>query len=144
MNEIQLQDIIINFCRIRSSISEGFHIFKGRLREIKGTDTSLDEKVKLLTNEFIKFEKDLTRDVGKYPEIITEYSRVISQFNANDIDSIDLILSENEETFSKFLPLWHYLDNKYKPALHHKLYTVTSFIISFIYSGNSKGMCARC
>ena len=108
MNEIQLQDVTINFCRIRSSIREGFHIFKGRLRDIKGMDISLDEKIKQLNNEFVKFEKELARDAGKYPEIITEYRRVISQFNANDIDSIDLILSENEETFSKFLPLWHY------------------------------------
>ena len=104
LNEIQLQDIIINFCRIRSSISEGFHIFKGRLREIKGMDISLTEKVTLLSEEFVKFEKELTRDVGKYPEIITEYKRVISQFNPDDIDSIDLIDLENEETFSKFLP----------------------------------------
>ncbi len=104
LNEIQLQDIIINFCRIRSSISEGFHIFKGRLREIKGMDISLVEKVSLLNEEFVKFEKELIRDVGKYPEIITEYKRVISQFNPDDIDSIDLIDLENEETFSKFLP----------------------------------------
>ena len=104
LNEIQLQDIIINFCRIRSSISEGFHIFKGKLREIKGMDISLAEKVRMLNEEFVKFEKELTRDVGKYPEIIAEYKRVISLFKADDIDSIDLIDLENEETFSKYLP----------------------------------------
>ena len=104
LNEIQLQDIIINFCRVRSSISEGFHIFKGRLREIKGMDISLTEKVTLLNEEFVKFEIELIRDVGQYPEIIVEYKRVISLFNADNIDTIDLIDLENEETFSKYLP----------------------------------------
>lgn len=104
LKEIQLQDIIINFCRVRSSISEGFHIFKGRLREIKGINISLFEKVNLLKEELVKFESELLRDVGNYPEIIVEYKRVISQFNPDDLDSIDLIDLENEETFSKFLP----------------------------------------
>ena len=104
LNDIQLQDIIINFCRIRSAITEGFHIFKGRLREVKGLDIELAEKVKLITEEFTKFEKELIRDVGKYPEIIAEFKRVISLFKADDIDSIDSIDLENEETFSKYLP----------------------------------------
>lgn len=104
LNEIQLSDIKINFCQLRSSVREGFHIFKGRLREIKGYNLPSEEKVSLFREAFSKYEADLKRDVGQYPEILTEYKRVISLFNPQDILTIERIEAVQEENFVCFLP----------------------------------------
>jgi len=104
LNEIQLSDIKINFCQLRSSVREGFHIFKGRIREIKGYNLLLEEKVSLFHEAFSTYESDLKRDVGQYPEILTEYKRVISLFNPQDILTIERIEAIQEENFVCFLP----------------------------------------
>lgn len=104
LNEIQLQDIIINFCQLRSSVRESFHIFKGRIRDIKGRNDSLSDKNKLFLTEFENYEKQLLKDVGNYPEIIIEYKAVISKYNPNDLKSIELIEEVQEEQFVTYLP----------------------------------------
>jgi hypothetical protein len=104
LNEIQLQDIIINFCQLRSSVREGFHTFKGRLREIKGMDISKEEKNELFFIEFDKYEKELVRDVGNYPEILAEYRNIISKYDKNDENTIEFIESVQEEQFVCYLP----------------------------------------
>ena len=104
LNEIQLSDIKINFCQLRSSVREGFHIFKGRLREIKGYNLPLINKLNLFNEEFTKYELELKKDVGQYPEILTEYKRIIALFNPNDILTIERIESIQEENFVCFLP----------------------------------------
>ena len=89
---------------MRSSVREGFHIFKGRLREIKGYNLPLINKLNLFNEEFTKYELELKKDVGQYPEILTEYKRIIALFNPNDILTIERIESIQEENFVCFLP----------------------------------------
>lgn len=104
LTDVQLSDIKINFCQLRSSLRESFHIFKGQIREIKGSKIDVKQKNSLILSEFNKFKLDLKRDYGSYPEIIIEFEKVISLYNPKDLNTIDLIDTENEERFSKFLP----------------------------------------
>lgn len=104
LNEIQLKDIILNFCQLRSSVRESFHAFKGILREIKNRKISIDEKDKLYKEEFKKYEEKLNKEVGDFPELLAEYKRVISFYNKDKEDSIELIEAEQEENFVRFLP----------------------------------------
>jgi len=104
LNEIQLQDIIINFCQLRSSVREGFHIFKGRLREIKGMDIGKEDKNKLFLTEFEHYEKELIKDVGNYPEILSEYKNIIAKYNPLDEKTIEIIEAVQEEQFVCYLP----------------------------------------
>jgi CheY-like chemotaxis protein len=104
LNEIQLQDVIINFCQLRSSVREGFHVFKGRLREIKGMDISKNDRNKFFFAEFENYEKELIKDVGNYPEILSEYKNIIAKYNADDEKTIEIIEAVQEEQFVCYLP----------------------------------------
>lgn len=104
LNEIQLQDIIINFCQLRASVREGFHVFKGRLREIKGLTIGKESKNQLFFTEFGNYEKELLKDVGSYPEILSEYKSIIAKYNPEDEKSIEIIEAVQEEQFVSYLP----------------------------------------
>ena len=104
LNEIQLQDIIINYCQLRSAVREGFHSFKGKLREIMGKSIPDAQKSNLFIAEFTKYRQELLKEVGEYPDIITEFNRIISRYNPENISSIDTIQSIQEESFVCFLP----------------------------------------
>lgn len=101
LNDIQLQDIIINFCGLRSAVRESFHAFKGEIRVIKAD--VLDKKERY-QNLFDAYRTELMKDVGDYPEIIHAYDEMIAKYNPEKEDSIDFILMEQEERFVRFLP----------------------------------------
>jgi hypothetical protein len=105
LNDIQLNDIIINFCQQRSAVRESFHAFKGRIREIKNREINPIEKADAFIAEFADYEKELIKDVGNYPEIIKEYNRIIKLYNSTDDKSIELIEAVQEESFVSFLPV---------------------------------------
>ncbi len=109
LNDIQLSDISINFCQLRSAIREGFHRFKGRIREIKGRKISDNEKINLFIYEFEQYESELIREVGVYPNILIEFKRIVSLFEPHYISSIEKIETIQEESFSCYLPA----DNDY-------------------------------
>lgn len=102
LNDIQLKDIIINFCQERSAVRESFHAFKGRVREIASLQ---DPSVKggKYREEFEKYRIELIKDVGDYPQIISEYDRIIAQYDEKKESSIELVESVTEESFVRFL-----------------------------------------
>lgn len=104
LNDIQLQDIIINFCQLKSAVRDGFHVFKGNLREIMGKPFPDNEKHDLLISEFEKYRKELLREVCDYKALIDEFNRIISFYEPSDISSIEKILSIQEESLACFLP----------------------------------------
>lgn len=118
LNDIQLSDITINFCQLRSAIREGFHRFKGRLREIKGRKISDNEKINLFINEFEQYESELILEVGVYPNILIEFKRIVSLFEPHDISSIEKIETIQEESFSCYLPA----DNDYIESIAKTAY----------------------
>ena len=102
LNEIQLNDIIINFCQLRSAVRESFHIFKGKLREIKGSLLSNEQKTEKYKIEFTNYEKNLLKDASAYPLILIEFRRLVTDFQ--DTSRIEMITEVTEEQFSRFLP----------------------------------------
>lgn len=111
LNEIQLRDIVINFCEERSALRQGFHDLKGKLRSIKELNENLVEKTQKITNELNNFKKELSKDYSDYPRVIDEFARVANLFEPSNIESVDYILNENEESFSKFIPVEDDLKN---------------------------------
>ena len=118
LNDIQLSDISINFCQLRSAIREGFHRFKGRIREIKGRRISETDKIKLFNYEFEQYESELIREVKEYPDIFMEFKRIVSLFDPSDISSIEKIETIQEENFSCYLPA----DNDYAETMARSAY----------------------
>ncbi|MDI9337654.1 MAG: hypothetical protein QM539_04420 [Alphaproteobacteria bacterium] len=104
LNPIQLSDIIINFCQLRGSLRESFHIFKGRIRQIMAGSNNEAIKSAALLKEFDIFNKTLIKDYSTYPEIIHEFKSLVKHFNPQNISTIHLVNAETEERFSKFLP----------------------------------------
>jgi len=104
LNDIQLQDIIINFCQLRSAIRDSFHIFKGKLRKIIGQEISNYEKNSLLHHEFSKYRTELLKEAGEYPELLTEFDRIISLYDPDEISSVEKIQATQEENLVCFLP----------------------------------------
>lgn len=104
LNEIQLKDIIHNFCQHRSSVREGFHAFKGRINTIKGRSIGSEEKDSLFKAEFALYETELKKEAGEHPAILKEYKRIIAQYNSKEPNSIEYISSVQEESFVYFLP----------------------------------------
>lgn len=102
LNDIQLNDIIINFCQLRSAVRESFHIFKGKLREIKGSLLSNKHKTEKYKIEFKNYEKNLLKDASAYPLILIEFRRLVTDFQ--DTSRIEMITEVTEEQFSRFLP----------------------------------------
>ena len=104
LNDIQLQDIIINFCQLRSAIRDSFHIFKGKLRAIMGKRIIDTEKNTLLKAEFSKYRNTLVKEAGEYPDLLSEYDRIISLYNDANIASIEMIQVTQEESLVCYLP----------------------------------------
>lgn len=104
LNDIQLQDIIINFCQLRSAIRDSFHIFKGKLRKIIGQEISNYEKNSLLHHEFSKYRKELLKEAGEYPKLLAEFDRIISLYDPDNISSVENIQATQEENLVCFLP----------------------------------------
>lgn len=104
LNDIQLQDIIINFCHLKSAVRNGFHDFKGTLRAIMGKTIPDDEKVNLLLSEFDEYRKELKRDAGDYKDVLFEFDRIVSLFKPSDISTIEKVQSIQEESLACFLP----------------------------------------
>lgn len=104
LNDIQLQDIIINFCHLRSAIRDSFHNFKGKLRAIMGKVITDIEKNTLLKAEFAKYRNTLVKEVGEHPDLISEFDRIISFYDDANISSIELIQATQEESLVRFLP----------------------------------------
>lgn len=104
LNEIQLKDIIHNFCQPRSSVREGFHAFKGRINSIKGKSITGEKKDSLFKAEFASYEIELKKEAGEYPAILKEYKRIIAQYNSEEPNSIEYITGVQEESFVYFLP----------------------------------------
>lgn len=104
LNDIQLKDIIINFCQLRSPVRESFHAFKGRIREIKNREASDAEKDQAFRQAFAHYEAELRRDAGGFPEILREYKRIITHYKSDDPGSIEYIETIQEENFVSFLP----------------------------------------
>ena len=118
LNDIQLSDISINYCQLKSAIREGFHRFKGRIREIKGRKISENDKIKLFNHEFEQYESELIREVKEYPDILMEFKRIVSLFDPRDISSIEKIETIQEENFSCYLPE----DNDYNEIMATSTY----------------------
>ncbi|MFN8353694.1 MAG: hypothetical protein U0Y10_04590 [Spirosomataceae bacterium] len=112
LNEIQLNDIIINFCQLRSSVRESFHAFKGRIREIQGLAISAEDKNLKFEQEFDAYERELFKDVGEYPQIIAEFRRIVNEYRQSSEKNIGLIENIQEETFARFLPTEDDEDNE--------------------------------
>ena len=105
LNDIQLKDIILNFCQLRSAVRESCHAFKGRIRAIKSDKMPPAVKSAIYQKEFENYEAELLKDVGSYPEIIKEYKRIIALYDPNDEQSIELIETVlQEENFTSYLP----------------------------------------
>ena len=104
LNDIQLQDIIINFCQLRSTIRDSFHIFKGKLRKIMGKDIPDAKKNSLLLNELSKYRNELIKEVGEYPTLVAEFDRIISLYDPTNLSSIEIIQATQEENLVCFLP----------------------------------------
>lgn len=105
LNDIQLKDIILNFCQLRSSVRESFHAFKGRIREIKNQEMGPSVKAEEFKKEFDNYESELKKDVGNYPEVIKEYKRIVALYEPTNEKSIELIEAVQEESFVSFLPI---------------------------------------
>jgi hypothetical protein len=104
LNDIQLKDVIINFCEFGSAVRDGFHAFKGRLQLVAPQNLTMAQKIKLYEEEFMKYEEELKRETSDYPEVLLEYRRIIQQFNHNEEDSIDKIILTGDEVFLKYIP----------------------------------------
>jgi hypothetical protein len=104
LSDIQLIDIIINFCQLKSAVRESFHAFKGRIRSIKGEKVSTIDVKMRYEAELLKYEKELLIDAGEYPQVIHEYRRIIDKFRTSPDIGIDELLDIPEETFVRFIP----------------------------------------
>lgn len=102
LNDVQLSDVIINFCQLKSAVRESFHIFKGRLREIKGGGLTDEQKKECYNIEFDNYEKELVKDAADYPQIIVEFRRLVTEYQHTS--RIEMITEVTEEQFSRFLP----------------------------------------
>lgn len=104
LNEIQLKDIIHNFCQHRSSVRDGFHAFKGRINAIRGRNIPSEEKDLLFKKEFALYEIELKKEAGEHPAILKEYKRIISHYNSTEPNSIEYISSVQDDSFVYFIP----------------------------------------
>lgn len=104
LSDIQLKDIVLNFCGLRSSLSNTFHDFKGNLRNIKGSITSETEKTIAFENEINEFGNRVNTDYIEYPNLLNEINRILNLYEKGDITSIEKILAYTEDSLISYLP----------------------------------------
>lgn len=105
LHDIQLNDIIMNFCEVRSSVRESFHIFKGKLSQIQHNNELSDtEKIAQIQAYFIQYEKELQKDTSDYPLLIQAYKEIVSKFDPSDWSTLDTIRNHQEESLTQYMP----------------------------------------
>lgn len=104
LSDIQLKDILLNFCGLRSSLSNTFHDFKGNLRNINGSNNSLAQRQLAIDNEISAFKNRVHTDYSEFPNLLKEIYRILNLYDKNDITSVGKILAYTEDSLISYLP----------------------------------------
>lgn len=104
LTEIQLTDIIINYCQIRSAVRESFHVLKGKLSQLQNSKEDKTIIANKVITLFENYKHDLKRDVPDYPQVVNAFDAIIQRFDANDLSTLDAIRNQQEETLTAYLP----------------------------------------
>ncbi len=104
LTDLQLTDIIINYCQVRSAVRESFHILKGKLSQLQNSKEDKAIVANKVIALFESYKQDLKRDVPDFPEVITAFENIIQKFDANDLSTLDAIRNQQEEALTAYLP----------------------------------------
>jgi hypothetical protein len=99
LNDMQLKDIVANFCSIASAFSETMHAFKNKLRALLNQSEKEDE----LTTEISTFRKLLSEQYCDYPGIIETFEAA----NRDKVGSTAIakeLLNQTDNLYLRFLP----------------------------------------
>ena len=108
LNPIQLKDIIINYCQLRSTVRDGFHIFKNSLTQIHKSSEDIENKIKNVNSLFNQYGQELERDLVNLPQneanqVKLKYKELTELFDPKDIDSLNKIRDTQEEELTRFI-----------------------------------------
>lgn len=104
LTDIQLSDVVLNFCELKSSIRESYHLFKGRLNEINNKKQSKKEKLEQSNVEIENLKKILQRDYIDIPQVLFAFNALVSGLNKENIEEkINEISTLGDEVLSKYI-----------------------------------------
>ena len=96
LNDIQLSDIIINYCGVRSALSNTFHEFKNDIKAIKNKELIVKEKVTEINKVVEKYKDILIREYPDNSRLLSEYNRITGLFSNQDLTTIDYLLIDDK------------------------------------------------
>lgn len=96
VNDIQLSDIIINYCGIRSALINIFHEFKNDIKAANNKDVSDIEKASEIKIIIQDYRVKLLKEYPENANLIKEYDRITGLFNENEVGSIDKLLVDDK------------------------------------------------
>lgn len=96
LEDIQLSDIIINYCGVRSALISSFHDFKNEISAcIKSSNTD-EAKAKEIKSIIDNYKSSLLINYPDNTGLITEFDRITNQFNEDDISSTSKLLVDDK------------------------------------------------
>jgi hypothetical protein len=96
LNEIQLADIKINYCGVRSALSSTFHEFKNYIKAIKNKELADKQKVIEIKKVVAKYRTILIKEYPDNSLLLSEYNRITGLFKKNDLATIDHLLVDDK------------------------------------------------
>lgn len=96
LNGIQLADIKINYCGVRSALSNTFHEFKNDIKAIKNKEINDKAKVTEIKKVIEKYKVILIREYPDNSALLYEYNRITRLFKQSDLATIDLLLVDDK------------------------------------------------
>lgn len=96
LNDVQLSDIIINYCGVRSALSNTFHEFKNDIKAIKHKEIIDKLKVTEIKKIVEKYKEILIREYPDNSTLLSEYNRITGLFKENDLATIGHLLIDDK------------------------------------------------
>ena len=96
LNEIQLSDIIINYCGVHSALINSFHEFKNEIKASKNREISDKDKAFEIKSIIQNYKLKLLKEYPENENLIREYNRISNLFNEKDLNSIDYLLVDDK------------------------------------------------
>lgn len=105
LNDIQLSDIIINYCGVRSALTEEFHKLKGKLDgTLEDKNINSESKINLFETLLSDFRSELIKNYPGNTALIHECDRIIHLFDKTDITSIKNITTQTDSSLAITIP----------------------------------------
>jgi hypothetical protein len=96
LNDIQLSDIKINYCGVRSALVSSFHDFKNVIRACINSEVEERVKIEKIKSAITTYKSSLKKDYPDNKNLNIEFERITGLFKENDIFSAKNLLVDDK------------------------------------------------